>query len=126
MKITQFFTRGSHHTSTSVFFLTQNLFEKGLRTISINSHYIVLFKNLRDQTQIKTLAKQIFPDKPKYLLESYKDATSKQYGYLLIDITTSCDDNLRLRTNIFKDEHPRNIIYSPIDHYTAKILSISG
>ena len=124
VKITQLFTRGSHHTSTSIFFLTQNIFEKGLRTISLNSHYIVLFKNLRDQTQIKTIAKQIFPDKPNYLLESYKDATTRPYGYLLVDITTSCHDSLRLRSNIFKQEYPQNIIYSPTDHYTARTISM--
>ena len=41
----------------------QNLFHqgKGNRSISLNSHYVVLFKNPRDKLQILTLPKQMYP-----------------------------------------------------------------
>lgn len=32
-----------------------------MRTVSLNAHYIVVFKNARDGTQIQTLAYQMFP-----------------------------------------------------------------
>ena len=40
------FTRGSHHRNVSVILLVQNLFHKNkhVRTISLNSHYLVLYK----------------------------------------------------------------------------------
>ena len=35
---------------------------------------------------------------------TYKDATGKPYGYLLVDLTQSMDDRYRLRTKIFPGE----------------------
>ena len=71
--IVNMFTVGSHHKNISVLFLMQNIFQKGShsRTISINSQYMVLFKNARDQTQIRTLAMQIFPTDWKNFLKYY-------------------------------------------------------
>ena len=61
-RIVNLFTRGSHHRNLSVIFIVQNLFHqgKGSRSISLNSHYLVLFKNSRDKLQILTLAKQMY------------------------------------------------------------------
>ena len=66
------FTKGSHHRNTSIIILTQNLFNKGKhsRTISLNSHYIVLFKNPRDASQISHLARQMYPKNSKFLEEA--------------------------------------------------------
>lgn len=115
-KITQLFTRVSHHSQTSVIFVTQNLFESGLRTLSLNSHYIILFKNIRDMLQIKALGKQIFPGKTDFFMDVYKDATFRPYGYLIIDVTSTCNELFRLRTNIFLDENPRFLVYISQEH----------
>jgi len=55
------FTKISHHRNIGVVYLTQNLFDKNkyARTISLNAHYPVLFKNPRDATQFATLARQM-------------------------------------------------------------------
>ena len=68
------FTNG-RHLNLSVVFVSQNLFYAGkkCRTISLNSTYIVVFKNPRDQTQIRHLACQMFPSKPKLLQVAYKE-----------------------------------------------------
>ena len=60
-RIVNLFTKGSHHRNLSVIYIVQNLFHqgKGNRSISLNSHYLVLFKNPRDKLQILTLAEQI-------------------------------------------------------------------
>ena len=49
-RVSDLFTRGSHHKGISVLYLTQNLFPPGKlsRTISLNSHYFIIFKNPRD------------------------------------------------------------------------------
>ena len=45
-RITDLFTKGSHHLNLSVNFIVQNIFYKGkeLRDISLNCHYLVIFK----------------------------------------------------------------------------------
>lgn len=105
-RVSQLFTRGSHHRNTSVILILQNIFSKNkhMRTISLNSHYLVLFKNPRDKSQISRLASQMYPNRGKYMLESFKDATSTPFGYLMIDLTQKTPDHLRLRTNIFPGE----------------------
>lgn len=116
VRIANLFTKGSHHLNLSAILISQNLFHQGkqMRTISLNSHYFVLFRNPRDRSQILHLAKQMFPNNPKYLQESYVDATNEPYSYLLIDMKPQSDDNYRLRTNIFPGE--TQVIYLPKKH----------
>lgn len=101
------FTRMSHHRNISVIFIMQNLFPKNkfARTMSLNAHYMVLFKNPRDAGQFAVLAKQMYPNGSQFAVESYKDATSCPYGYLLLDLKPDTDERFRLRTNIFPEEN---------------------
>jgi len=94
-------------------YLTQNLFygSKQNRTISLNSHYLVLFKNARDATQISHLASQMYPGKSKFLIDAYRDATSKPFSYLLIDLKPDTEDQVRVRSNIFPGE--QTCVYTP-------------
>ena len=110
-RVTKLFTKGSHHRNLSVMFIVQNLFGKNKeqRTISLNSHYIVLFKNPRDASQITHLGKQMYPGKLKYIQESFKDATSVPHGYLLLDLRQETPDHLRLRSRIFPSE--QQVVY---------------
>lgn len=110
--ITNLYTKGSHHRNLSVIFITQNLFHQGLREVSLNSNYIVVFKNPRDKAQIRYFARQICPEDPLYVQEAWLDATSKPFGYLLFDLKQTTPDNCRLRTNIFpEDKH--HVVYLP-------------
>ena len=99
--LTNLFTKGSHHKNIDVTHIVYNLFEKKKnkqrRTLSLNSHYIVIFKNPRDMSQISYLARQMYPGNSKYMEEAYKDATTAPHGYLLLDLKQSTPDNLRLR-----------------------------
>jgi hypothetical protein len=104
------FTRGSHHWGVSIIFITQNLFEKSLKTARNNAHYIVLLRNPSGQLQIRNLGTQLFPRNLAYFMESYKDATRSNFGYLLIDMHPSSSDLVRLRTYVFA-EHP--VVYTP-------------
>ena len=100
------FTKISHHRDVSVIFLTQNLFHKNkhMRTISLNAHYLVLFKNPRDVTQFATLARQMYSKNWHFAVEAFNDATSQPHSYLHIDLKSNTDEQYRLRTNIFQDE----------------------
>ncbi|KAJ8048845.1 hypothetical protein HOLleu_01319 [Holothuria leucospilota] len=101
--VTHLFTKGSHHKNFSVIVLLQNLFQQGpkSRTISLNSHYLVVFKNPRDASSITHLAKQMYPGSIRFMQEAYRNATIEPYGYLFIDLKPDTDERLRLRTNIF-------------------------
>ena len=105
-QISKLFTQGSHHCNLSVVYIVQNLFHqsKESRTISLNCHYIVLFKNPRDRSQIVHLAKQMYPGQTKFMVEAYTDATRQPYSYLFIDLNLNCPEEYRLRTNIFPGE----------------------
>lgn len=110
-KITNLFTRGSHHLNLSVIFITQNFFHKGsqIREISLNSHYLILFKNRRDMSQISHLGKQLFPRHLKFFQEVFEDATKKPFSYLLVDLRSDTPEELRLRTQILP--HQTQFIY---------------
>ena len=105
-RVTKLFTKGSHHRNTSVIFISQNLFDKNRenRTISLNSHYIVLFKSPRDVQQVETLARQMYPGNSQFMREAFADATREPYSYLLIDLKPNTPDELRLRSQIFPGE----------------------
>ena len=112
--VTKLFTRLSHHTNTSVIFITQNFFDanKETRTITLNAQYMVLFKNVRDKSQIAHLSRQMYPSKSKHMIESYIDAISEPYSYLFIDLKPDVDDKHRLKACIFPDD-ARNYVYVP-------------
>ena len=100
------FTKGSHHRNITVVYIVQNVFDKGKvhRTISLNSHYMVLFKNPRDEGQMRSLAQQVFPTKVKFFMESFREATKIDHGYLLVDLHPVTPDPIRVRTGIFKSD----------------------
>ncbi len=105
-QVTKLFTQGSHHRNLSVIYIVQNLFyqSKESRTISLNCHYITLFKNPRDRSQVVHLAKQMYPGQTKFMVEAYADATRQPYSYLFIDLKPNCPEEYRLRSNIFPGE----------------------
>ena len=107
------FTMGTHHRGISCIFLTQNLYQQGkvARTIALNTQYLVLFRNIRDASQITHLARQMYPGQAHTLVEIYRDCTRDPYTYLVIDTSPQGIDKYRLRTNIFPGEDP--LVYIP-------------
>ena len=102
-----FFTVLTHHYNCFTVFLCQNLFDKkgDLRTLSINTQYMVLFNNPRDRSAVAHLAKQIFPGRVGILNKAYREAVnSRSHGYLLLDFHQQQDDKVRIRSNIFPYE----------------------
>jgi len=104
-KIVHLFTR-----NLSVIYIVQNLFHqgKGSRSISLNSHQLLLFKKPRDKLQVLTLAKQMYPGRTDFFLKQYEEAVRRPYGYLLIDLKTTTEDDCRLKTNVLSGEEGFN------------------
>jgi len=113
--LAKFFTQGSHHRNLTIVYIVQNLFHqsRAMRTVSLNSHYLVLFKNPRDKLQIRSLAMQMYPMNVEFLVRAYEDATKVPYGYLVIDLRPDTSDELRVRSNIFNATE--QCVYKPVE-----------
>jgi hypothetical protein len=115
-RISEIFTKGSHHKNMSVIFIVQNVFYQGkqMRNITLNCHYLVLMKNRRDLAQVTRIGSQIYPgSKRLFFVDAYKKAVlDTDYGYLLIDLTPTTLEEFRLRTNILPHQYPI-VIFMP-------------
>ena len=111
--VVHMFCVGSHHYNFTIIHILQNLFLKGkiMRTVSLNCHYFILFKNYRDQLQIKTFGKQVFPGNLRFFMDAFDKATSEKYGYLVVDLNPHSDKTYQLRTNILPGQ--TTIVYQP-------------
>lgn len=101
--VADLFTKGSHHWMISVVYITQNIYEKAskyYRTMSLNTDYLIAFKNPRDMSQIRYLSQQAFPHNPKLLTEIYNMETKQPHSYLLVDFKQSTPDRFRVRSSI--------------------------
>jgi hypothetical protein len=87
-------------------YIVQNIFHQGkeMRNISLNAHYIVLFKSPRDKQQTSMLARQVNPGKVQEFMRTYEDATNRPRGYLMLDLKPTTDDQQRLKTNVLPGE----------------------
>ena len=113
----ELFTRGSHHSNISVILITQNLFHQGrfCGDNSLNAHYILALKNVRDKKEFMYLAGHVYPEDSLGLYNAYLNATQEPYGYLLLDLTKSTNDGLRFRKkNIFPNYTTPLTVYSNV------------
>ncbi len=112
------FTKGSHHRGITIVYMMQNVFEKGgsNRTINLNAHYLVMFKNPRDARQSHVLGSQMYPKNPRFLSEAFEDATStRAHSYLVLDFRQETDQLLRVLTNVTGRQHQYPTVYVPRD-----------
>jgi len=114
--IAKFFTRYAHHTNSSVIHITQTIFsnvDKYHRIVSLNSSYLIVFRNLRDRNQIKVLGEQLFPGNGRFLDKVIADVTKiNPYGYVVLDLHPETSPLLRVRTSILPEDR-FSVAYSP-------------
>lgn len=113
LQMERLFTQGVHHRNISIIFVSQNMYAQSrcARTINLQMHYIVLFRHLRDVSQVMYLGRQLYPSRRNVLLEAYRDCVKTRYGYIVIDLSPHSQDKYRLRSRIFPGEDP--VIYVP-------------
>lgn len=116
LQVTQLARHGRHDT-LSVIYLTQNLLHKSQGTLSFNSDYMLIFKNPWDNSQFAFIARQIFSGKVKFLMWTYKDATSSSHTYLMLYLKPDTQERFRMSSNILKD--PQNAY---ITHWKRTII----
>ena len=84
-----------------------------MRTISLNTKYMIIFAHVRDQTQLQVLSRQMFGSNSKYLLSAYAKAVSRPYGYLCIDNYANSDGyRYRFRSDILPNQD--TVVYLPL------------
>ena len=107
LRIGDLFTKGRCHRNLCVIYIIQNIFHQGgeIRNISLNAHYIVLFKSPRDKQQISVLARQVDPGHVQEFMKRYEEATKLPHGYLMLDLKPSTDDQHRLKSNVLPEEN---------------------
>ena len=108
-KVTELFTQAAHYVPCFIIKTTQNMFPRGResRNHTLNTQYLVLFKNPADVTQINILQYQMFPHSNNYLVAAFESATKdKPHSYLLIDRHKLTADHIRVRTEILPVEAP--------------------
>jgi hypothetical protein len=103
--------RGGHHRSITQLYVVHNIFQKSLRTVSLNTHYYWLTKNCRDVNQIKLLGTQLGVGS-KFLLAVYKDAVQQPFSFLLVNLRPETPDSMRFMSNFL---HPPITVYVPKD-----------
>lgn len=79
--------------------------------MSLNTDYVVLFKNARDASQIMHLSRQMYPSNTKFLTWAFHDATKEPYHYLFQDLKPNTHESLRVRSNILNEQY--QIVYVP-------------
>ena len=100
-EISEHFLIKGRHRNTSWIVLTQSIFNQpALKNISRNSTHMTLFKNVR-LNEPHILFSQLRPRSCKVLQNIYSESTEKPYGYLDIDLSQTCPDKLRYKTNLF-------------------------
>jgi hypothetical protein len=102
--VADMFTKGSHHRNVSVIFLVQNFFDKKQRTASLNAQYIIFFKNPRSKSQFSYLARDMYPNEWKFLVDAYIDATAQAHGYLLMDLKQTTNEFMRCISGILPND----------------------
>ena len=110
-KMDDVFTKMVHHNKISVIFLTQNLFEKGLRSITLNAQYIILTRTTRDLRQIKYLFSQVRPNSTTELLSDCADAMKNLDCYpphFLVNVHPFGNLDIQFQSCIFDD---RRVVY---------------
>ena len=65
---------------------------KYAKSISRNAHYIVAFKNPRDQLGMKNLLLQAFPACWQDMMDVYRKVTKRPFGYTVLDLHPASDD----------------------------------
>ncbi len=90
----------------SLILVLHNLFHqsKFTRNITLNTQYIVYFRNPRDMSSISNLTRQLSPQNSKNLQNLFMDVINTPYGYILIDLNQFTPEIFKFRTDIFNRE----------------------
>ena len=120
-EVMDLFTKHSHHRNITVLYLFQDMFPpcKYAKTISRNSHYIVAFKNPRDQLSMHNIISQAYPKTWEQVMEVYRKETERLFGYLTVDFHPASHDRFRIVSRLLKHEGCMRYFILPSHNLTS-------
>lgn len=122
-EISEHFLIKARHRNISWLVLTQSIFNNtSLKNISRNSTHITLFKSVR-LNEPHIFFTQLRPKSSKVLQDIYRKATENSYTYLDIDLSQTCPDKYRYKSNIFDNFITVYIIMSPSTFKSMYLIS---
>ena len=77
---------------------------KYAKSISRNAHYIVAFKNPRDQLGMRNLLLQSFPTCWQDMMDVYQKVTEQPFGYMVLDLHPCSDVRKRVFSHLLTHE----------------------
>ena len=108
LHILEHFRVFEHHKSLVCVYICQNVFDNSRfqRSLSLNANYLVLFRNLRDQNQVGTVAKQVYGDRKKFFMRVYKKImfSGSRFNHIVIDLHPCSWHPLSVHTNILSTD----------------------
>ena len=70
-----------------------------------HAHYIIAFKNPRDQLCLRNLLQQSFPTQFRGVLNTFRAVTNdRPFAYMLLDLHPGSRDDQRILSHVLKDE----------------------
>lgn len=104
--IVALFTRLSNHSSTSVFFVSQQMFSghHSLRTVFLNCNHFILFPARNDPSSLTILSSRLYPNKPRFFPDALRQISTRS-PYSPLHINTKPDfilDQLRVFSGFLK------------------------
>ena len=123
-EISNLFVVDGRHLNYSLIFTSQRMFVNNeyFRQISNNCDYIVVFRNPRNYSEIRTLAQQLTPIGLD-LLDIYTKATKDPFSYLLINLTQECSEDLKFISHLFDYDHYVKTYVKKGQHCTTEPLT---
>ena len=94
----------------TVIYLCQDMFPPGnyAKSISRNAHYVIAFKNPRDQLGMKNLLLQAFPTCWQDMMNVHQKVGKRPFGYMVLDLHPASDGRRRVFSHLLTHEgYPR-------------------
>jgi len=105
-RVLDLFTKHSHHQGVTVLYCAKTCFPWADMPKVFPAMHITLWhsRNPRDQLGVRNVLLQSFPTTWKDSLETFHQATTRPYGYLVLDLHPASSDQQRLLSHLLKDE----------------------
>lgn len=102
-KLSSLFYKKCQHANVSWILIVQNIFHHGKERLTFYrcAHYLTLFYNSLDKSQIYSIAQKILPGQQKLFIKLFEMAANRPHGYLFIDGHITTPPEARFRTDLF-------------------------
>jgi len=100
------FTKHSHHKILQLYTCVNKtcFHQENMLSTSRNTHYIIAFKNLRDQLGMKNLVLQAFPTCWQDMMNVYQKMGERPLGYMVLDLHPASDDRRPVFSHLLTHE----------------------